>query len=127
MYRESTRGIQVDVQCEFVPERSDPARPYYFFAYTIRISNMGDRPARLVSRYWKITDGTGEVREVAGEGVVGQQPSLAAGESFEYTSFCPLPTPTGNMRGTYLMQLEDGESFEARIPLFFLRAVGGIA
>ncbi|MBI3542229.1 MAG: Co2+/Mg2+ efflux protein ApaG [Deltaproteobacteria bacterium] len=130
MYRESTHHeeLQIEVQAEpaYVKEESRPDDRYFFFSYTIRIKNTGDVPAKLVSRHWIITDGTGTVREVKGEGVIGQQPRLAPGESYEYTSFCPLPTPTGNMRGSYLMVTDDGKTFEVKIPLFFLRDLGSL-
>lgn len=130
MYRESTHGFEVIVDPRFLPEHSRAApsitgeaddEPRFVFAYHVTITNAGSQPARLVSRRWVITDGQGEVREVNGPGVVGQQPRLEPGESFAYSSFCPLPTPTGNMRGSYQMVTEEGERFEIRIPLFFLR------
>ena len=96
-----TDGIRVHVRSEFRPERSAPTIGRYLFAYSIRISNEGRVPAQLVSRHWIITDAQGEREEVVGDGVVGQQPRLEAGEAFEYTSFCILKTPHGSMRGTY--------------------------
>jgi ApaG protein len=121
MYREITDGILVEVVPEYVPEQSRPAQSHYFFAYHVRIRNDGTAPARLLRRHWIITDGAGKTHEVEGEGVIGEQPRLAPGESFEYSSFCPLPTPTGNMRGTYLMADDQDRQFRVRIPLFFLR------
>ena len=121
MYREQTRQIEIDVDPAFVPEQSSPDEKYFFFSYRVRITNHGSEPVQLLRRHWIITDGTGEVHEVKGEGVIGKQPRLAPGESFEYSSFCPLPTPTGNMRGTYQMVAEGGEQFAIKIPLFFLR------
>lgn len=121
MYREISNGVQIDVTPAFVPEESIPDASYYFFSYTIRIKNVSEVPAQLLSRHWIITDGKGAMRQVQGEGVIGKQPKLEPGESFEYTSFCPLPTPTGNMRGSYYMVNDRGEKFEVRIPLFFLR------
>lgn len=122
MYRDTTRSIQIDVEPSFVPEESHPTENYYFFSYKVKITNLGDRETQLVSRHWVITDGNGETHEVEGPGVIGKQPSLAPGESFEYSSFCPLPTPTGNMRGKYWMVEEgSGERYSVRIPLFFLR------
>ena len=125
MYREVSREIQVEVEPSYVPERSNPGESYYFFAYRIRITNLGTRVTQLVSRHWIITDGQGRVHEVKGPGVVGEQPVLEPGESFEYTSFCPLPTPTGNMRGTFQMMdhsgAQSGEEYSIRVPLFFLR------
>jgi ApaG protein len=121
MYREITKGIQIDVVPAFEQERSKPDAGYFFFSYTVKISNHGEVPAQLLARHWIITDGTGRVEEVIGDGVIGEQPKLAPGESYEYTSFCPLPTPTGNMRGYYRMVNAEGEHFEVKIPLFFLR------
>jgi len=121
-----TAGIRVDVRSEFRPDRSSPTSGRYLFTYTIRISNEGQRPARLVSRHWIIMDANGEREEVVGEGVVGQQPRLAAGESFEYTSFCVLKTPHGSMRGVYHMEREDGSKFEAVIAPFTLVTPGAL-
>jgi ApaG protein len=115
-----TEGIRVEVRARYSPEHSDPARSQWFFLYTIRISNEGDAPAQLLSRHWIIIDGTGEIEEVRGEGVVGKQPSLEPGQSFEYTSGCPLGTPFGSMSGTYEMQRGDGMRFDAEIALFEL-------
>lgn len=115
-----TEGIQVEVSSHYVAERSNPARDLYFFAYRIKITNEGSEPAQLISRHWIITDGEGRVEEVQGPGVVGKQPRLAPGESFEYTSFCPLHTPRGTMRGSYTMVSDAGESFEAEIAPFSL-------
>jgi ApaG protein len=119
MYREITRDIQIDVEPKYLPQESSPET--FVFAYTVRIKNLGDSPAQLLSRHWIITDGHGKVREVQGEGVIGEQPRLDPGESYEYSSFCPLPTPSGNMRGTYEMIDGSEERFTVRIPLFFLR------
>ncbi len=121
-----TSGIRVAVRSEFRPERSAPAAGRYLFTYTIRISNEASPPAKLVSRHWIITDANGEREEVIGEGVVGQQPRLAEGESFEYTSFCVLKTALGAMKGTYRMVLDDGSSFEAAIPAFSLAVPGSL-
>ena len=87
----TTRGVRVQVQSAYVPERSSPRESHYFFAYRVRISNVGEETVQLVSRHWVITDGDGHVEHVQGPGVVGEQPVLEPGESFEYTSFCPLP------------------------------------
>ncbi|MBX6319664.1 Co2+/Mg2+ efflux protein ApaG [Pigmentiphaga sp.] len=110
----------VTVQPRYLPEQSDPARRQYVFAYTIRITNTGTEPAQLISRHWIITDGNQQQQEVRGLGVVGQQPLLKPGESFEYTSGCPLPTPVGTMRGTYHCVGENGMPFEVEIPEFVL-------
>ena len=113
-----TEGIRVTVQSAFRPDRSGQGR--YLFAYTVRIANEGELPARLVSRHWIITDGSGAREDVTGDGVVGHQPHLAPGQHFEYTSFCVLKTPHGSMRGTYRMVRDDGGDFEARIAPFTL-------
>jgi ApaG protein len=115
-----TRGIRVEVQSVFVPERSDPDDAQWFFAYRVRITNEGDEPAQLVSRHWVIIDGHGRVEEVRGPGVVGEQPMLGPGEAFEYTSACPLRTASGTMHGTYQMVTPDGERFDAEIAPFAL-------
>ncbi|HEY9422718.1 MAG TPA: Co2+/Mg2+ efflux protein ApaG [Thermoanaerobaculia bacterium] len=117
-----TRGIRVQVQSFYDEERSSPQESYYFFSYRVRISNEGGRTAQLVSREWIITDGNGDAQRVQGPGVVGEQPVLAPGDEFEYTSFCPLPTPVGSMQGSYRMVLENGESFDADIAPFSLAA-----
>ena len=119
-----TSGIRVAVKTEFRPERSSSGR--YLFTYTIRIVNEGDVPAKLVSRHWIITDAQGAKEEVIGDGGVGQQPRLKAGDTFEYTSFCVLKTPHGSMRGTYHMVRDDGASFEAEIPSFALVTPGAL-
>ena len=115
-----TRGIRVQVRSKYVEERSDPSRAEYFFAYHIRIDNEGERTVQVLSRHWLITDAEGRVEEVRGPGVVGEQPVLQPGESFEYTSACPLTTPFGSMEGSYQMRCADGESFDARIAPFTL-------
>ena len=103
-----------------MPDQSDPERGRYLFAYTIRITNTGTVGARLVSRHWIITDANGEVQEVKGDGVVGEQPWLKPKESFEYTSGAAIATPVGTMRGSYQMVAEDGVQFDAPIPEFTL-------
>lgn len=115
-----TRGIRVEVESQFLEDRSEPDSDQWFFAYHIRISNQGADTVRLVSRHWIITDAQGRVQEVRGLGVVGQQPVLRPGESFEYTSGCPLGTPFGAMEGTYRMVTEGGEEFDAQIAPFGL-------
>jgi ApaG protein len=115
-----TDGIRVRVKSLYVAERSDPAKKRYFFSYRIAISNEGSAPAQLLSRHWIITDGEGEEHHVRGPGVVGEQPRLKRGETFEYTSFCPLRTPVGSMRGSYRMIRDDGTPFEAEIAPFTL-------
>ena len=116
----TTRGIRVSVDARFSAEHSAPERQHWFFLYTIRIENTGDLTVQLQTRHWIITDGDGRVEEVRGPGVVGEQPVLMPGESFEYTSGCPLTTPFGVMKGTYQMVLESGERFDATIAPFTL-------
>jgi ApaG protein len=115
-----TNGIRVVVSSVYVPSQSSPTAHRYVFAYTVRISNEGTEPAQLKSRHWIITNGLGEVEEVRGPGVVGEQPDLAPGQHFEYTSGCVLETPRGSMRGTYHMVRPDGTEFEAAIAPFDL-------
>ena len=115
-----TRGILVQVESRYIPERSQPMQSRWFFAYRIRITNQGQEVVQLISRHWIIADANGRVEEVVGPGVVGEQPVLRPGESFEYSSFCPLETPFGTMHGTYQMTTEDGESFDADIAQFEL-------
>jgi ApaG protein len=105
---------------QYIADQSDPASERYIFAYTITIENTGTVTAQLISRHWIITDGNSRVQEVRGLGVVGQQPLLKPGETFEYTSGCQLDTPVGTMRGTYQMTAEDGTQFEAVIAEFTL-------
>jgi ApaG protein len=112
--------VTVAVKSAYLAEQSDPARSHYVFAYTITITNSGAVAAQLVSRHWIITDAEQQVQEVKGLGVVGQQPLLQPGESFEYTSGTSLPTAMGTMRGTYQMVAGDGKTFDAEIPLFTL-------
>jgi ApaG protein len=114
-----TRGVRVRVKSVYVEERSSPPQQF-FFAYQVRIANEGDETVQLVSRHWIITDGDGRQEHVQGPGVVGEQPVLAPGESFEYTSFCPLRTPIGSMHGTYQMVLPGGAEFDAEIAPFSL-------
>lgn len=119
-----TEGIRVETESYYVSERSDPKADQYFFAYRIRITNEGLEPAKLVRRHWVIMDSLGEVQEVRGHGVVGEQPRLLPGETFEYTSACPLTTPVGSMRGTYRMLRDDGQSFDVEIAEFMLCMTG---
>ncbi len=112
--------FQVEVQPEYLPGESSPAQGVYAFAYTITLTNTGEVPAQLISRHWHITDATGQVEQVRGLGVVGHQPLLKPGESFQYSSGARLRTPSGTMHGTYFCVAEDGERFEVPIPLFVL-------
>ena len=114
----TTRGVKVAVEARYSPDHSDPARREWFFLYSVRITNCGSETVRLVSRHWIITDASGNVEEVRGPGVVGHRPVLPPGESFEYTSGCPLRVPFGSMHGTYQMVTEDGEGFDATIAPF---------
>jgi ApaG protein len=117
-----TQGIRVEVISRHMTENSRPSQGEWIFEYTVRITNTGAEQAQLISRHWVIIDAAGELREVKGPGVVGQQPVLAPGESFKYSSFCPLPTPTGRMHGTYQMLPQNGTIFDAEIAPFGLRA-----
>lgn len=114
--------IRVDVRTSYVPEQSDAAEPRYAFSYTITITNAGSAPAQLISRHWVITDANADIQEVRGMGVIGEQPHLAPGERFEYTSGTLLATTTGVMRGSYQMLADDGTRFEAEVPEFVLVA-----
>ena len=120
MYRATTRGIEVQVTPRFLSERSSPESGYYFWAYTIEITNRGSATVQLKTRHWRITDAHGKLQEVRGAGVVGEEPVLAPGESFEYTSGVPLPTPSGIMAGTYGMVTSEGEHFNIDVPAFSL-------
>lgn len=120
MFQAVTNDITIQVEPSYVKDQSDPRQSYFFFSYKVRISNGGKAAVQLVSRHWIITDGFGQVEEVVGPGVVGQQPKLEPGEKFEYSSFCPLNTPTGSMQGTYKMVNMRGEEFEVTIPKFIL-------
>lgn len=120
MYKAVTRGISVTVTPRFMPEESSPDEGRYFFAYSVEIINLGLERVQLRTRHWRIIDGNGHLQEVRGTGVVGQQPVLGPGESFNYTSGCPLPTPDGTMEGSYVMETASGETFAAEIPAFSL-------
>ena len=113
-------AFQVEVVPRYLPDQSAPAEGARSFAYTITITNSGEVPAQLIARHWIITNELGQIEEVKGLGVVGQQPLLRPGESFEYTSGCRLRTPSGTMQGSYFCVAEDGERFEVDIPLFVL-------
>lgn len=115
-----TRGIRVKVRAKYVPEHSSPDRRRWLFAYTVTIENEGDQRAQLLSRHWVITDAHGNVEEVQGPGVIGEQPVIDPGEHFEYTSACPLPTPFGSMHGTYQMVTPAGDLFDVAIAPFAL-------
>ncbi len=112
--------FRVEVEPRFLPEQSAPTQGIYSFVYTITITNTGEVPAQLISRHWEIGNSAGEVEEVKGLGVVGQQPLLKPGEAFQYSSGCRLRTPSGTMQGSYFFVAEDGERFEVQIPPFIL-------
>ena len=115
-----TRGIRVQVESSYLPDRSRPDQGVWFFTYSIRIVNEGEETVQLLSRHWIITDAEGSKEEVRGPGVVGRQPTLAPGEAFEYSSFCPLGSPFGTMHGTYRMVTEAQEGFDVEIAPFSL-------
>ena len=118
----SSHDYRIDIQAvsRFLADQSDPADERYVFAYTIRLQNLGSQAAQLISRHWVITDGNGKEEEVRGDGVVGKQPVLEPGQSFEYSSGAVIETAVGSMRGSYQMQAEDGTQFDASIPTFTL-------
>ena len=120
MYSEITRSIKVSVKPLYLEDQSSPAEGRYVWAYHVRIENRGLETVQLRNRHWQITDSRGQMQEVRGAGVIGEQPVLAPGESFEYTSGAPLPTPSGIMVGSYEMETKGGESFWARVPAFSL-------
>ena len=116
--------IKIDVATNYIVDQSEPDVGRYVFAYTITIENLGDLPARLLSRHWVITDANGKVQEVKGDGVVGEQPHLNPGETFRYSSGAVLETPVGAMQGSYRMKSDNGTHFEAPIPPFTLAVPG---
>ena len=121
-YETVTRNIRVAVAPNFLDDESEPSESRYIWAYHITIENKGGEAVQLLSRYWRITDSRGRVREVRGPGVVGEQPVIEPGSAFEYTSGAPLETPSGFMTGTYQMRAISGENFEIDIPLFALES-----
>jgi ApaG protein len=120
----TTRGIRIEVVSKYIEERSEPQESYFFFAYHVRVTNVGRETAQLLSREWIITDSDANEERVQGPGVVGEQPVLTPGEVFEYTSFCPLRTSVGSMQGTYTMVTSSGEKFDAIIAPFTLAVPG---
>lgn len=118
----TTRDVTVRVSVSYLPEQSEPNRGRWFWAYHIRLENHGERAVQLLTRHWIITDGRGARHTVEGEGVVGEQPLIVPGASFDYVSGCPLSTPTGAMQGSYQMLSDDGEVFAVEIPKFSLVA-----
>jgi len=117
-----TRGIRVEVLSRYSPQNSRPQQGEWIFEYTVRITNQGADTVQLISRHWIITDAAAHTQEVKGPGVVGHQPVLGPGESFKYSSWCPLETPVGTMHGTYQMLSAEGEQFDIEIAPFGLRA-----
>lgn len=122
MQKTETREFKIAVKVEYVSTESRPEQGYHFFAYKISITNSGSSPAQLMSRHWIITDEKGHKEEVRGPGVVGVQPRIQPGQTFEYESACPLNAATGSMRGQYHFVAESGESFSVEIPEFYLIA-----
>ena len=120
MYQATTRKIAVSVTPRFMPERSSSEKSYFFWSYTIEIINGGEQTVQLKTRHWKITDAYGRLQEVKGAGVVGEEPVLEPGASYEYTSGVPLPTPSGIMMGSYGRETPNGERFDIDIPPFSL-------
>jgi len=120
MYQEATNDIFVTVKPVYLEEQSSPEEDHYVWAYWVKIENQGSDTVQLRNRYWRITDSQGQVQEVRGAGVVGEQPVLKPGETFEYTSGTPLSTPSGIMLGSYQMQRKDGATFDVTIPAFSL-------
>lgn len=120
MYSAVTREIRVQVEPIYLDEQSEPNHGQFVWAYTVQIGNESAETVQLITRYWHITDGIGRVQEVRGAGVVGEQPILNPGDTYEYTSGTPLPTPSGIMKGTYQMKTPTGEKFDIEIPAFSL-------
>ena len=119
-YAETTRAITITVEPYYLDEQSEPSEGHFVWAYHVRIENNGEKTVKLMTRHWHITDSLGNVQEVRGDGVIGEQPVLTPGESFEYTSGTPLGTPSGIMAGSYRMETDDGKSFDVVIPAFSL-------
>lgn len=120
MYEKTTRSITITVQPFYLDEQSEPDEERYVWAYKVNIENAGTETVQLLNRHWRITDKLGRLQEVQGPGVVGEQPVLSPGDSFEYTSGTPLPTPSGIMVGSYEMESSEGERFDVEIPAFSL-------
>lgn len=120
IYLARTEGFEVRVRPIFLVDRSDPEEDEFFWAYQVRIANVGEQTAQLINRHWVITDAQGVTQEVRGEGVVGEQPVIEPGKHFDYTSGVPLTTPSGMMQGSFEMEAEDGRRYEIRIPAFAL-------
>lgn len=119
-FSEVTQDIKIEISPSFMSEQSDPQRSFYFFSYKVKVTNEGSEKVQLLRRHWIIVDGEGKTEEVEGAGVVGLQPKIEAGHTFEYSSFCPLQTPTGSMRGRYLFSNSSGQEFWVTVPEFIL-------
>lgn len=115
-----TRNMKISVSTEYIESRSDPKSGYYFFSYTVTLTNQGPETIQLLARHWLVTDSTNRTEQIRGLGVVGEQPIIKPGESYTYTSFCPLPTPFGTMEGSYQVINQEGEEFDLIIPIFTL-------
>jgi len=122
VYEEVTRNIRIAVEPNFLEDKSEPEESRFLWSYHLTIENKGELSVQLLSRYWRITDARGRVREVRGDGVIGEQPVIAPGRAYEYTSGTPLETASGFMIGTYHMRASSGESFEVGIPMFALES-----
>jgi ApaG protein len=120
MYSHTSQDIRITVEPYYLDDQSSPSDDHYVWAYHVKIENVGEATVQLINRYWRITDANGQIQEVRGSGVVGEQPVLDPGESFEYTSGTPLGTPSGIMVGTYEMESETGQRFDVEIPAFSL-------
>lgn len=120
LFEHISQDIRIEVSPTYIPEQSDPAKSFYFFAYKVKITNQSSTVVQLLKRRWVIVDGEGQFEEIEGLGVVGLQPKIGPGQTFEYSSFCPLSTPTGSMRGQYMFQNSSKEEFWAEIPQFVL-------
>jgi len=122
IYERTTRGIRVAVKPAYLDDQSDPLEGRYVWSYAVTIENLGSETVQLISRYWHITDACGYVQEARGLGVVGEQPLLEPGQTFQYASGCPLTTASGAMVGTYEMKASSGETFDVHIPIFLLES-----
>lgn len=120
-YTATTQDIQVEIIPAYVPERSNPNQNQYFYSYKVRLTNHGLSSCKVIQRHWKIKEGNGKFYDVQGAGIVGEQPIISPGKSYEYVSFCPLHSPYGNMRGKYQMMDEFDNRFWIDVPVFFFR------
>jgi ApaG protein len=121
-YQETTRNIRIEVEPAFLDDQSEPDENRYLWSYRVTIENKGSETVQLLTRHWRITDSRGRVREVRGNGVIGEQPVIAPGKSYEYTSGAPLETPSGFMGGSYRMKSTTGDAFDVSIPTFMLES-----